>query len=152
MTYIIQNEQEKNAYSLLNSIEKNESISEEDKLEAKQYKIFRLINFKEIDKAEQPLKPLFQKNKNNLTNLILCSKIEAVKENLYNGKISKTHRNKKIQYLKRACDIFKSKKYDKEILNHSGYEKRERLSDIQKLFQELYFAKMYRAFFYFPIF
>ena len=139
-----QNEQKKNAYSLLDSIEENESISEENKLEAKQYKIFRFINFKEIDKAEQLLKPLFQKNENNLMNLILCSKIEAGKENLDNAEISKTHRNKKIQYLKRAYNIFKNKKYDKKILNHSGYEKRERLGDIHHLFQELYFAKMYR--------
>ena len=139
-----QNKQEQNTYSLLNSIEKNESISEENKLEAKQYKIFRLINLKEIDKAEQLLKPLFQKNENNLMNLILYSKIEAGKEHPYNGEISKTHRNKKIRYLKRAYDIFKNKEYDKKILNTSGYEKRERLSDIQHLFQELYFAKMYR--------
>ncbi len=139
-----QNEQEKNAYSLLNSIETNESINEENKLKAQQYKIFRLINFKKIKEAEELLKPLFQKNENNLMNLILYSKIEAVKENLYNEEISKTHRNKKIQYLKRACDIFKNKEYDKEILNTSGYEKRERLSDIENLFQELYFAKMYR--------
>ena len=138
------NNQIKRAYKLLDTIEKSNSISAEDKLEAKQYKIFRLINFKKIDKAEKLLKALFQKNENDIMNLILCSKIEAVKENSYTAEISKTHRNKKIQYLKRACDIFKNKEYDQETFSDFGYEKRERLSDIQSLFQELYFAKMYK--------
>ena len=143
-----QNKQLKKAYNLLNIIEKNESLNEENKLEAKQYKIFRLISFKEIDEkeigeAEQLLKPLFQKNENNIMNLILYSKISAIKENFSTGEITKTHRNQKIQYLKRAYDIFKNKKYVQKI-NKFGYEQRERLSDIQSLFQELYFAKMYK--------
>ncbi|MBC6414865.1 MAG: hypothetical protein GDA46_00495 [Bdellovibrionales bacterium] len=137
----LQNNQQKNAYKLLNIIEKSEAISEEDKLESKQYKIFRLINFEDINKAEQLLKPLFQKDEKNIMNLILYSKISSVKESLSIGETSKIHKEKKIQYLKTACDIFK--KYAQETFNEFDSEKKDRLKDIQSLFQELYFVKMY---------
>ena len=137
----------KKAQELLHKIEKDSSISESDRLEARQYWIFRLINFGKVDKAEEILNPLLEKDKDNILNLILKSKIENAKERVLEKKAkdSRDHKDKKIQYLKKAYNIFKYKQYDEEANQHNFYfENKERLRDIQHLFEELYYSKMYR--------
>ena len=141
------NKQSEKAYNLLDKIDKISSISEDDRLEAKQYRIFRLINFGKTDEAEKILNPLFEKNKNNISNLILKSKIEDVKEKVLEkgGQNSLNHKNAKIRYLEKAYNIFNDKQYNEEIEQNSLYfESRERLKDIQQLSQELYHSKMYK--------
>ncbi len=140
-----QENQSGKAYELLDKIKKTPSLSEDDRLEVERYRIFRLISFREIDEAEKRLTPLFEKDKNNISNLILKSKIEGAKEIDFQkkGKNSESHRNKKIQYLKKAYDIFNSNQYNENIDKNSLFEGRERLKDIQQLFQELYYSKMY---------
>ena len=144
-----QDKQQEKAQELLHQITKSPSINEDDRLELKQYSIFRMINFGEIDKAEEMLKPLFVEGNDNIFNLILKSKVEEAKESTeaLSGKIqeSATHKNKKIQYLKKAYNIFKDKKYNDELdQNDFLFKKKERLRDIEQLSQELYYSKMYK--------
>ena len=141
-----QDKQQEKAQELLHQITESPSINEDDRLELKQYSIFRMINFGEIDKAEKILKPLFAEDNDNVFNLILKSKVEETKEAL-SGTVqdSTVHKNKKIQYLKKAYNIFKDKKYNNEADQDSSYfKKKERLRDIEQLSQELYFSKMYK--------
>ena len=140
--------QQKKAQELLHKMMESPFINEDDQLELKQYSIFRMINFGEIDKAEEMLKPLFAEDNNSIFNLILKSKIEEAKESkeALSGKIqeSTVHRSKKNQYLKKAYNIFKDKQYDDELgQNNFFFKKKERLRDIEQLSQELYFSKMY---------
>ena len=138
------NEQPEKAQKLLNKIKETPSISEDNQLEVNQYWVFKLINFREVNKAEKILNPLFEKNKDNICNLILKSKIEEAKEAFSgNTQESKDHKNKKIQYLKKAYTIFKDKQYKNEVNQNNQFEKKERLRDIEQLAQELYFSKMY---------
>ncbi|MDE0518813.1 MAG: hypothetical protein OXH36_04575 [Bdellovibrionales bacterium] len=138
--------QQEKARELLHQITESPSINEDDRLELKQYSIFRMINFGEIDEAEEMLKPLFAEDNDNIFNLILKSKVEEAKEAL-SGTVqdSTIHKDKKIQYLKKAYNIFKDKKYNNEADQDSFYfKKKERLRDIEQLSQELYFSKMYK--------
>ncbi|MDE0151699.1 MAG: hypothetical protein OXK80_04280 [Bdellovibrionales bacterium] len=138
--------QKENAQNLLHRIIESPSIGADDRLEVKQYSIFRMIYFREIDKAEEMLNLLFKKNNDDIFNLILKSKIEKAKERETSGKVqeSNIHRSKKIQYLKKAYSVFKDKKYNDEIdQNNFYFKKKERLRDIEQLSKELYFSKMY---------
>ena len=142
-----QSNQSDKAYALLDKVVKISSISKEDRLEAKQYQIFRLINFGKIDEAEKILTPLFEEDRDNIFTLILKSKIEGAKEKAIRmeGKEFKDYRDKKIQYLKKACSIFNDKQYNEEENQKTLYfESKERLKDIQHLSQELYHSKMYK--------
>ena len=142
-----QNNQSEKAQKLLEKIQESPSINEDDLLEAKQYLIFRLIDFGKTDKAEKILDPLFKKDKDNIFTLILKSKIEDAKGKILErkGEDSKDHRDKKIQYLKKAYNIFKDKNYNKEVSQNNFYfETKERLRDIEQLSQELYYSKMYK--------
>ena len=141
------NKQSEKAWELLDKIQEAPSISESDRLNARQYGIFRRINFGEIDKAEEILNPLFEKHRDNIFNLILKSKIESAKEKALEGqaKNSKDHRDKKIQYLKKAYNVFNDKQCNEEVNRNSLYfESKERLRNIQLLFKELYQSKMYK--------
>ena len=144
-----QNKQPEKAQELLRRITESPSIDRDDRLEVKQYSIFKMIALKKTDEAEEMLKPLFEEDSNNIFNLILASKIEeakGAKEEL-SGKIqeSVTHKNKKIQYLKEAYNIFKDKQYNDELdQSDFSFKNKERLRDIQQLSQELYFSKMYK--------
>ena len=141
-----QNNQLEVAQKLLEKIRKTLSLSKEDRLEAEQYWIFKLINLGKIDEAEKILTPLFEKNGNNIFTLILKSKIEGVKEKTIRmkGEDFKDHKNKKIQYLRKACDVFNKKDYQEDEQKSLYFESRERLKDVQHLSQELYHSKMYK--------
>ena len=105
-----------------------------------------MINFGKIDKAEEILNHLFEKDKDNIFNLILKSKIEGAKEALSRkAQESTTYKNKKNQYLKKAYNVFKDKKYSDELdQNDFFFKKKERLRDLEQLSQELYHSKMYK--------
>lgn len=131
---------------LLKKIQEAPSIREDDRLEANQYWIFRLINIEKIDEAEELLNPLLEKDRDNIFSLILKSKIENTKEKALERKArdSKNHKDKKIQYLKKAYNTFNDKQYnEKENQNTLYFESKERLRDIQQLSKELYHSKMY---------
>ena len=140
------NKQSEKAQKLLDKIKKTPSISEDNRLEAEQYWIFRLINLGKIDEAEKTLTPLFEKDRDNIFTLILKSKIEGVKEKTIRmkGEDFKIHRDKKIQYLRKAYDVFNKKNYQEDEQKSLYFESRERLKDIQHLSQELYHSKMYK--------
>ena len=143
--YFYNNQIEK-AWNLLNQLKNITNLKKEDQLEINQYRIFRLINFGKTDEAEKALIPLFEEDKNNISNLILKSKIESAREIDFQkkGKNSENHRNRKNQYLKKAYHIFKDKQYNEKADQNSLYfESRERLKDIQQLFQEFFYAKMH---------
>ena len=133
------NKQSEKAYNLLNQIRNIPALKKEDRLEAEQYRIFRLINSGKIAEAEKILNPLFEKD--NIRHLILKSKIEAFKEktSVREGKDSGNHKDKKIQYLKKAYSLFEDKQY-----NEGDQNSKQRLRDIQSLSPELYDSKMYK--------
>ena len=134
------NNQKNKASQLLKYLENNKFISADNRLEIKHYKIFRLIELKKIIEAEQLLKPLFQKDENNIMNLILCSKIEALKEKSNKEEaVVKNHRSQKIKYLKKACSILKKEINDSLL----GYTNKKHLGYIQRILPELHYAKMY---------
>ena len=134
------NKQKEKFSQLLNHLENNKFISEDNRLEIKHYKIFRLLDLKKIIEAEQLLKPLFQKDENNIMNLILCSKIEAFKEKSNKEKVVvENHRSQKIKYLKKACSILKKEISDSLL----GYTNKKHLDYIQQILPELDYAEMY---------
>ncbi|MCY4512775.1 MAG: hypothetical protein OXB86_03710, partial [Bdellovibrionales bacterium] len=89
------------------------------KIEAQRLLIFRLINIKKIDKAEEELESLIADQGNNIFNLILKSKIAN-----YKGES-----DKKIQYLEEAYNL----------LQRNNVHVR----DMKHLADELYYSKMY---------
>ncbi len=105
---------------LLRKIIIDESISQDNRIEAKRYLIFRLINFGDFNEAEKILDAFFEDDRGNILTLILKSKIESHKKNI----------EQKNNYLKEAISL--SKKNNVHI------------RDIQQLVLELYFSKMYR--------
>ena len=133
------------AWDLLNRIEKSSSVSEDQVLEITRYKVIRLIKFGKIKEAEQKTNSLFEKNKKDIMNLILKSKVEKAKAKACEGKIKdfKLHIKNSTQYLELAYNVFKSKVY-KEQDNQQGFERKERLRDMQVLSYELYTSKMYK--------
>ena len=141
--------QEDNAWLILEKITEA-PLAEADRLEARQYKAFRLISFDKINEAEKRIEPLFEKNPNDIFTLILKSKIEGAREKAKasegNAGLAKKHRDKKIEYLKKALHIFKDKKYKGQTDPNSPYfesKKRLWLRDIQQLSQELYQSEMH---------
>ena len=142
-------DQKDKAWSLLDKTEKASSLNDEQRLEARQYRIFRLINFGKTEEAEEKLNLLYAEDSKHIINLILKSKIENVKANSQAsaGKTddSKSHREKSVQCLKEAVRVFKDKPYTEEGDRYSlGFETRERLRDLESLAAELYSSKMYK--------
>ncbi len=143
-----QNQQQNKAWELLDKTIKDPSTSNENRLEAQQYQVFRQINFGKIKEAEKTLNLFSKEDQDNVSTLILKSKIENAKEKAKQQDINsaKIHKDKKIKYLKKAFEVFKDKKYKKERGSQEGpyMKSREWLSDIQQLAQELYHCKMYK--------
>ena len=142
-------DQKDKAWSLLDKTEKASSLTDEQRLEARQYRIFRLINFGKTEEAEEKLNLLYEEDGKHIINLILKSKIENAKASAKEASAGKTeecksHRKKSAQYLKEAVRVFKDKSYKEEGNQHSFFfENRERLRDLEQLAQELYNTKMY---------
>ena len=140
----------KKVQELLEQAIKSSSIKEEQRREAQQYLIFRLIDFRKIKEAEKRLEALFEKNPNNIFNLILSSKIEGEKEKMQaqQGRASQAreHKDQKIKFLKKAYQAFKDKKYEEQVIHQNNFyfETKKRLRDIQHLAQELYQSEMYQ--------
>ena len=146
--YFYSNQNNK-AWRLLEKIIEDPSVNEADRLEAQQRRVFHLISFGKINEAEKQINPLFEKNQNDMFTLILKSKIENFWEETKvregNPDQAKKHKLEKITYLKKACNIFRDKKYTEQTgQNSSCFESRERLRDIQRLSKELYQSEMYQ--------
>ena len=133
---------------LLDQAIQSSYINSEQKREAQQYFVFRMISFGKIESAEKQADLLFEKNPNDIFTLILKSKIENYweKEKAKEGGKSQSekHRLEKIKYLKKACQLFKDKKHEEQAGSNIPYfESRERLRDIEHLSQALYQSGMY---------
>ena len=146
--FYFQSRKTKKAQKLLDQVIQSSHINKEQKLEAEQYRVFRLISFDKIDEAEEKLNSFSEKNQNNIFILILKSKIENAREKEKasegNASQAKKHKGKKIEYLREAFQLFKDKKYEKQTnQNNSYFESKEQLGDILQLSRDLYQSEMY---------
>ncbi len=142
--YFYNNQNEK-ALELLNQIIKNPSMDQEDNLEVEKYQVFQWLQAENIEEAEKTLNSFFEKNQDDVSTLILKSKLARAKTKALEGKTeeSKEQENISIQSLKEAYKVFQNKNYSEET-NSPYFENREWLRDIQQLAQELGLAKMYK--------
>ena len=136
-----QNNQKDKTWKLLDKLEKSLSINEDQKVKIKQFQISRFIGLGKIKEAEEKLNPLFEKDKKNITYLILKSQVEKAKASENKIEVFKLYKEKNNEYLKLACNIFTDKYKNQN--NRFYFESEEWLIEIQRLAHELYSFKMY---------
>ena len=115
--YFYNNNKIEKGIQLLNKIK--DSASKKNKIKAQRLLVFRLINIKQIDRAEKELNLFIEDNENSVFDLILKSRIEDHKGNT----------DGKRQYLKEAYNL--SQKNNVHI------------GDLKHLADELYYSKIY---------